>query len=134
MRTKVMQDYKGVLVDLRGRRDAFEYVFAGRRRRFPTATRLHATPRRVLAAQAIDRACRAYHRGGQVPRHRGPGGVRLEVWPEAAQQSEWRALERRRRVGPEKAPRMPTLMAHALVRRAVEDAKRFRWQHTGQVK
>jgi hypothetical protein len=126
--------YNGVLDDLGGRRDAFDHVFAGPASAFPDGEQLRAAARRALAAQALDRACRAYDRG------RADGtdvdalaAFALDVEPASTELAEWRALELRRRIGPARAARMPRFVARALVRRAVEDARRVRWRHTGEL-
>ena len=122
-----------VLFDLRQRADAFTAVFAGPAGRFADADALHDRARRTLAAQALDRACRAFDRGrtGEVP----VGGLvdlALELWPGARLLPQWRALQRRERIGPERAPYYPPFIARAVARRASEELARWRWERTGQ--
>jgi hypothetical protein len=127
--------YSGVLTDLQGRIDAFDHTFAGPAGALADAGELAASAHRAIAVQAIDRACRAYDRGrtGELDVDALVAFAR-RVWPEGPaleDQPAWAALEHRQRVGPERAPRVPSFVAGALLRRAVEDAKRVRWQHTG---
>jgi hypothetical protein len=124
--------YNGVLVDLQGRRDAFDRTFAGPAGELADANALHDSARRALAGQALDRACRAYDRGRTTEVDVDAlVGFALDVWPAAAGLPAWRALDRRRRVGPERAARTPAFVGRALVRRAGEAARDVRWQHTG---
>ena len=124
--------HAGPLIDLRGRRDAFALAFAGPAGLLPDAARLEATARRVIAGQALDRACRAYDRGrtGEVPVD-DLVGFACEVWPEARRLPAWRALERRRRIGAARAPRVPRFVARAAFRRAGDEFALLRRQHTG---
>jgi hypothetical protein len=55
----------------------------------------------------------------------------LDVWPDARDLPRWRALERRRSVGPRRAQVMPHFVASAVVRRMSEEVKTRRWQRTG---
>jgi hypothetical protein len=55
----------------------------------------------------------------------------LETWPEAGDLPEWRALGRRRAVGAERAPHVPTFVARSLMRRGSETIGEWRWQRTG---
>ncbi|MGZ4704104.1 MAG: glycosyltransferase family 2 protein [Acidimicrobiales bacterium] len=128
--------HTGHLFDLQARRDAFEYTFAWARTSgaptLPHAEALLATARRALAAQALDRACRAYERGrtGEVE----VDDLRqfaLDVWPSAPELPQWRALARRRAVGAAQAPRVPAFVARALLRRSAETIGEWRWQRTG---
>ena len=127
--------HAGHLFDLQARRDAFEYTFAWAEASgatLPHAAALLATARRALAAQALDRACRAYERGRteevEVDELRR---FALEVWPSAEELPQWRALARRRSVGAEQAPRVPAFVARALLRRSAETIGEWRWQRTG---
>jgi hypothetical protein len=121
----------GVLIDLQGRRDAFMSAFGGLAGRVPDSERMYASARRALAAEALDRACRAYDRGqtASVPVDELVAFA-ADVLPEAALLPQWQALERRRRVGA-RAHMLPPFIARALVRRACEEVRRWRWQQTG---
>jgi len=124
--------HAGILFDLQGRRDAFDAAFADVCGTVPGATGLHDAARRRLARQALDRACRAYERG-RTDEVNVDDLVEfaLGVWPEARGLSEWRALERRQRVGVEGAPRRPSFVARAIFRRTSEELNRRRWERTG---
>lgn len=124
----------GTFFDLRSRRDAFDFVFAGVAGSLSDARELHALARRALAGNALDRACRAYDRGrtreDPVEEY---VAFALDTWPAARELPEWAALERRRSVGPERAARDPRFVIAALVRRSIEEASRLWWRHTGEV-
>lgn len=124
--------HAGPIIDLEGRRDAFAWAFAGPAGLLPDAARLDETARRVIAGQALDRACRAYDRGrtGEVPVD-ALVAFACELWPEAHQLRQWKALERRRRIGPERAPRVPGFIARAALRRVSDELAVLRRQHTG---
>jgi hypothetical protein len=124
--------YAGVLVDLQGRRDAFDRLFEGPAGGLPDAHELHDVARRRLASQALDRVCRAYDRGraDQVPVDELLEFA-LETWTDARELPRWRALERRLACGHRGAQVMPPFVAGALVRRASEEIKKRRWERTG---
>jgi glycosyltransferase involved in cell wall biosynthesis len=126
--------HAGVLFDLRARREAFDAVFAGVAASLPGAGELHATVRRRLAADALDRACRAYDRGrtGDVPVDDFVAFA-LDVWADARRLPGWRALERRRSVGSRWAHRHPRFFAAAVARRAREERAHRRWLRTGEL-
>jgi Glycosyl transferase family 2 len=127
--------HSGMMVDFEGRRDAFDAVFATEAGgRLPDARRLHELARRNLAAAALDRACRAYERG-RTDEHPAEELVTfaLETWHGARQLPEWSALERRRSVGVERAPRYPRFVARALARRGAEEFGHWVWLRTGEL-
>lgn len=128
--------HAGLLFGLRARRDAFDAAFAGVAGSLRDGRELHDRARRALSVEALDRACHAYDRG------RADGGdekvddfvaFALETWPGVRELREWRALERRRAVGPRRASRHPKFVAHALTRRATAELYRLRWRHTGEL-
>jgi hypothetical protein len=124
----------GQVFDLRCRYDAFRFVFEGPLADVPDAARLFDTARREIARQSLDAACRAYDRGRTHEVSVDElAAFALEVWPDARALPQWRALSRRRRVGPERAPRMPPFIASAAARRASEELLRWRWARTGQL-
>ncbi len=102
------------VIDLAQRRDAFASLFAGPAGEWPDADLLHDTARRKLADQALGRASRAYERG-RTDEVAVDELIRFafDVWPNAQQLPEWRALTRRRRVGPQVAKIMPPFVARA---------------------
>jgi glycosyltransferase involved in cell wall biosynthesis len=119
-------------IDLAQRRDAFTSLFQGPAGDWPDAEVLHDTARRQLADHALGRASRAYERGrtedvavDELIR------FAFEVCPNAQQLPEWRALTRRRRVGPHAAKVMPPFLARAAARRASDEMKIRRWKRTG---
>jgi hypothetical protein len=123
--------YAGVLVDLQARRAAFDRLFEGPAGALRDAAELHDVARRRLASQALDRACRAYDRGRQDAPVDELVAFALETWPDARELPRWRALERRRALGPRGARVMPPFVAGALVRRAGEELRKRRWERTG---
>jgi glycosyl transferase family 2 len=125
--------HAGVMLDLHGRRDAFAAAFAAEAGALPDAPRLHAMARRRLAADALDRACRAYDRGrtSTVPVDELVAFA-LDVWPDAPALAEWRALARRRAMGAARARRHPRFLTDAVVRRARDELGRRRWLRTGE--
>ncbi len=124
--------HKGVLIDLNGRRGAFDAVFEGPGRRLAEAEELHARARLRIARQALDQACRAYDRGRvESEPVEEMVQIALDLWPQARTLPEWGALERRRRVGAERAPWMPPFVAHAFMRRVREERIKARWHRHG---
>jgi glycosyltransferase involved in cell wall biosynthesis len=126
--------HAGVLFDLRARRDAFDAAFAAEAGALAGAEALYDRVRRTLAANAVDRACRAYDRGRT---EREPiddyVAFAIDVWPHARELPEWRALNRRQSVGADRAPRHPRFFADSIVRRVLEEAALWRWQRTGEL-
>jgi Glycosyl transferase family 2 len=124
----------GRMFDLRGRRDAFDSAFAAQAAAVPGARELHELARRTLAQSALDRACRAYERGRTAEEPVDElVAYALETCPDARELREWGVLERRRSIGPARAPRDPRCMTAALVRRAFEEVSRRRWLATGEI-
>jgi hypothetical protein len=126
-------DHAGMLFDLRGRRHAFDAVFAGGAAdRIPDADDLHDQARQALATAALDWACRAFDddRSEEEPIDEL---VRFatETYPAANQFPAWTALQRRIAAGPEATPRLPRVVAG--LRRRVADSVGYRvWQRTGE--
>jgi hypothetical protein len=125
--------HAGVLLDLRGRREAFDAAFAAEAGALPAAGELHDTARRRLAAAALERACRAYDRGrtGEIPVAELVSFA-VETWPGARELPEWAALDRRVAIGAERAPRHPRCFAAAVRRRARDELGHRRWLRTGE--
>jgi hypothetical protein len=124
--------HAGPMIDLRGRRDAFDWVFSGPGGELPDADQLHRAARRALASEALDRACRAYDRGrtAEVPVD-DLIQFAVDVWPDARSLPPWRALRRRQRIGSQFAHFTPPFVTRALIRRASEEIYGWRWQRTG---
>lgn len=125
--------HAGILIDLQGRRDAIDTALAERACALADAGQLCAVARRSLAAVALDRACRAYDRAnaefdliGELVE------FATSTCPDADGLREWRALERRRLVGRERAPRHPQFFAGAVARRLLEELRYRNWLRTGE--
>jgi glycosyltransferase involved in cell wall biosynthesis len=124
--------HAGWLVELRGRRDAFDVLFEGLAGSLPGAAELHACARKRIARQALDEACHAYDRGraDKVPVEELIA-LALDTWPTATSLSEWRALARRRRVGTGYAHWIPPFVARAALRRLRKERLNTRWRRHG---
>jgi glycosyltransferase involved in cell wall biosynthesis len=125
--------YKGVLLDLIARRDAFAAVFEGEGRRLPDARRLEATSRRALAVDALRLACRAYEQGAEdeepVEEY---VAFALETYPDAKRLSQWGALRRREWFAAHQA-RLAQLLAPPAFALDVADRVRWRrWRWSGE--
>jgi hypothetical protein len=122
----------GHLLDLAERRAVFEVLFAGPGGRLPQAAELHQAARRALAAEALSGACHAYDRGHTDTEDvAGYIEFALATLPEADQLPQWRALRRRRRVGPRIARVPPVFTATVILRRLRWEYTYRRWQRTG---
>ena len=121
------------MVLLLERRSAFEVLFAGLGSQMQQATELHRKARSALADEALTSACRAYDRG-----RTGTVDVQsyidfaLDTCPEARQLPQWRALQRRQRVGARLAPIPPLFTGTVVSRRLRWEISYRRWQRTGQ--
>lgn len=128
--------HAGELLRFRARRAAFEAAFEAEAGALPGAPELRETFRRSLARSALDCACHRYDR-----RRTNANGdhiddfvaFAIDTWPAARQFPEWKALERRRAVGADRAPRQPRFVADALGRRARMEMRRWRWRQTGEL-
>ncbi len=125
--------HAGILADLEGRRDAFNWALDTFGSELPDPERLRAMAQRGLAVTALDRVCRAYDRGRA---EREPvdelTAFALSVYGDAQQLPEWRALQDRLTLGRDRVPRHPRFFADAVARR-VSDALCYRyWLRTGQ--
>lgn len=120
------------MVDIEARRDAFEIAFKSTAGQLPFADEMHEAAKRALAAEALEEACRAYDRGrtGSID---VDSYVRfaLETYPDATNLSQWRALNRRRWVGPALAPVLPIFFPSILKRRLRYEYNYRRWTETG---
>jgi glycosyltransferase involved in cell wall biosynthesis len=122
----------GHMRDIRARRDVFEIFFEDLGGQLPDANGLHETANRSLAAEALGEACRAYDRGRtQSVDVDGYIEFALQTYSEAKNLPDWRALERRRRIGSSLAPYMPFFFP-AIVRRGLKSRLSYRrWTKTG---
>jgi len=122
----------GRLVDLRERAAVFDVLFAGPGGRLNDAFELHRAARRALAAEALTSAYHAYDR-----RRTGTEEIgcyvefALATFPAARKLPQWRALQKRQRVGARFAPVVPTFTASAIWRRFRWESEHRRWQRTG---
>ena len=125
--------HAGIMVDLQGRRAAFDALLKAEAIDCPRARELLASAHRRLASTALDDACRSYDRGrtGEWPLDDFVAFA-VETCPEAQHLKEWAALERRRAVGAERAHRHPRFFAAAVARRSAEEISRCLWLRTGE--
>jgi hypothetical protein len=122
----------GRLLDLEERRKVFDILFDGPGGRLPAATELHRMARRALAAEALISACHAYDRGRtQTEDVEAYVDFALATFPEARQLAQWRALRRRRRLGPRIAPVPPIFTATVALRRVRWEIAYRKWQKKG---
>jgi Glycosyl transferase family 2 len=121
----------GVMTDLIGRRDAFITTFALAGERLRGAAELEATVRRTLAAEALDKACRAYDRD-KIDSQLEDKLVdfAMTTYPAAASLPEWSGLQKRRKRG-RKSRWMPRSLLAAAIRRSRLEIARLRWVRTG---
>lgn len=126
--------HAGVMIDLEGRRDAFELALTSGPRPLPGAQELLRVARRSLAVTALEYACRAYDRGrtGEKPVD-ALVSFAVDVSTETRQLKEWKALEHRRSIGPERASRHPQFFADAVTRRISEQLGHWHWLRTGEL-
>jgi hypothetical protein len=120
------------MVDLAERKAVFDHFFTDAGRDLSRMAELRDTAAARLADEALLEACRAYDRG-----RTGSVDVSAFVdfafatYPEAKRLRNWRALQRRRLVGPRLAP-LPPFFTASLVSRRLASTMRYRhWQRTG---
>jgi hypothetical protein len=124
----------GHMLDIQERREVFATLFDGPGTQLPWADQLHEVAKRSLAAEALEEACRAYDRGRTQT-------VDVDAYVEFALQTcaaarglpEWRALERRRRVGPAATPYMPIFYPRIIRRGLQYRFAYWRWTKTGLI-
>jgi len=125
--------HAGIMIDLQGRRAAFERTFDRHGAGLRDVARLREMARQGLAVTALDRACRAYDRGrvNQEPVDALAEFAR-SVYQEAEQLAEWQALARRRLAGPRRAAHSPRFLADAVTRRISDELCYRNWLRTGE--
>jgi glycosyltransferase involved in cell wall biosynthesis len=124
----------GRMLDLRARRAVFTTFFEWLGGRLPLAEELHETAKRRLAAEVLEEACRAYDRGRtRTVDVDGYVIFALETYSGAKDLPEWRALERRRWVGPTAAPYMPIFFPRIIRRGLRYRFSYWRWTKTGLI-
>jgi glycosyltransferase involved in cell wall biosynthesis len=123
---------EGHLRDIRERREVFAIFFDGPGGHLPFANELHETAKRALSAEALEEACCAYDRGRTLSVDVDSYvAFALETYAGAKDLPEWRALERRRWIGPTLAPFVPIFLARVLRRRLLHEFRYRRWTKTG---
>jgi hypothetical protein len=125
-------DGAGPIIDLQERRRVFEVLFDGPGGQLSDAATLHDRARQALAKEALETACHAFERGS-------PSISDIDffiefaesTYPRARELSQWRALERRSRVGARLAPLIPPFAASVVWRRVRNDYMYRRWEKVG---
>lgn len=121
----------GTLTDLIGRRGAFISALSVAGERLGGLPELEATVRRKLAAEALDRACRAYDRDRMDSLQEDKlVEFAIATFPAAAALPEWHDLQRRRKRG-RRSRLGPRSLVPALLRRTREEIAYLRWARTG---
>lgn len=131
LHTENMTRQRDSFIDIRQRRAAFD-AFAQHHQHISGIDRLHELARRALAREALWRACRAYDRD-EVDEARADELVEFAAatYPKATSVPEYRALRRRRLLGPTICNRTQVFAAPALIRRARKWWKKERWKRKG---
>jgi hypothetical protein len=125
---------EGHMRDIRERREVFAIFFDGLGGQLPLAAELHERAKRTLAAEALEEACRAYDRGRtRTVDADAYVNFALETYIGGKDLPEWRALERRRRVGAAAAPYMPVFYPRILRRGLSYRFNYWRWTKTGLI-
>lgn len=116
--------------DLRERARAFAALFTGPARDLPGADALWARARRTLAAEALDRACRALERGEPDATAVLFAELAREIEPACDSLPHWRAYQRRRRA---KGSRLlhPFFLLRPAARRLRGELAVYRWRRHG---
>src|SRR5438874_11851716 len=122
----------GRILDLKERRTVYEVLFDGPGKLLPGADELHDRARRALAAEALEEACRAYDRGRTATMDvDGFVAFALDTYEGTGRLPEWRALQRRRRVGARLSPYVPMFLARVVRRRLQHESRYRRWSRVG---
>ena len=125
--------HAGILIDLEGRRAAFDALLKPEASGIPRAEELLDRVHRRLAATALDEACRSYDRGRMDERPVDElAAFAFETCSEVRQLKQWAGLERRRLVGADHAHRHPRYFAAAVLRRTAEEMSHRHWLRTGE--
>jgi glycosyltransferase involved in cell wall biosynthesis len=122
----------GSLTDLRERRAVFQVLFQRMGGHISYAAELRDTALRGLAREALGEACQAYNRGAvRVTPVEELIVFAQQTWPKYEQLPEFRALQRRRRVGAAVSPFVPGFFAAAVKRRVASELGYARWLASG---
>lgn len=124
--------YSTTIDDLRQRRDVFQ-IFFDDHPDLPHRTRFQGLAARAIATEALWRACRAYDRDDvdQVPVDELVE-LAFEVMPSAGDTREFKALQRRKRLGATWCHRTQIFIAPAIWRRMKSVYRFERWKRLGE--
>jgi glycosyltransferase involved in cell wall biosynthesis len=126
-----MTKERNSLVDLRQRKAAFDAFFQ-HHPEIDHADHLHDLANRALACEALWRACRAYDRNQVVQAYADElVDFAANTYPAAKALREYKALRRRRYLGPLLCHRTQVFAATALLRRGQAWIRRRRWKKRG---
>lgn len=120
------------LVDLLGRRDAFEVLFSGKASTIPEARSLLAEAHLAIAREALDAGCHAFDRGRAHEAYISALiDLAMNVDPAVTTSAGWRALERRQRLGQGSVSRRPWYVFRAIQRRLKGEWRYLHWSRNG---
>ena len=125
--------HAGIMIDLEGRRAAFDAVFDGEPDDSVLAHELRAAAHESLAATALEYACLAYDQGrtGEQP-VKELVAFAIDTCPHVRELDHWKALQRRWAVGERRGPRHPQFFVDAAARRISYELSRRYWLLTGE--
>ncbi len=124
--------FQGNLVDMVERRAAFHSFFRLSSERPKDLERLQREADRALAKEALWDACRRYDHGRAVDEDvQSLVQFAIETCPDAGDLPEFRALERRQRLGATMCHRSQVFFVPAAFRWAGRRLRRYRWQRLG---
>ena len=120
------------LVDLEQRKAAYDMLFEAHGAAIPGGPRLHSQASRMMAKEALWRACRAHERRtmDSVPVDE-LAAFAQQTYPHAARLPEYWGLRWRRRVGPRACPYLQPLMVSAVHRKVRKNLWWRRWARQG---
>lgn len=120
------------LDDLRQRREGFDFFFSHAGATLTDADRLHDLARRALAREALWRACRAYERDAlaSIP-VQDLVEFATSTYQDVETTPEFRALRRRRRLGPTVCHRTQLFVVGGVRHRVASTYRRQRWKRRG---
>ncbi|WP_165485824.1 glycosyltransferase [Frankia sp. Cppng1_Ct_nod] len=123
----------GLMIDLQGRRDAYESVLTGAGKEIPDAADLLRTARRKLASEALDHACRTFDDAEFADQSVDAYvDFAIDTFPEARQTRAWASLERRRWMAADPPARRALARAASEAARDMEGRIRWRrWRWSG---
>jgi hypothetical protein len=120
------------LVDLVQRRAAYDMLFDEHGHRIPNAHRLRTSAARVMAKEALWRACRAYERRRMTTTPIGElFDFAVATYPDAPRLPEYWGLRWRQKVGPDVCPYLQPIIVSAVHRRVRTALWWRRWKRKG---